>query len=266
MKTEIMLVTPELAEKWLSYNTGNRSVSDARVTFYSQELIQSRWQLNGESIKFDTDGRLLDGQHRLMAVIKSGVSLKTFVVHGLPTSVFTTIDTGKGRTGRDALKINSVENATNISTGIKRFLILKTGFTKQRRVSNSEVIDEYNSRPEYYQSLFCRGQQFYNSNHRILSPGDYIGFYAWFHETYSEDKVDGFFKNIEDSVGVCGLLYNRLLDDVISKKKLIRVEKTAIIIKAFKFYLSGNPIKLLKFAVDEPFPTLTTNLTELMSK
>lgn len=265
MKTEVLLVTPSMAEKWLGNNTQNRKVNLGRVSFYAKAMSESKWELNGESLKFDSEGILIDGQHRLLAIIKAGVSIKTFIIQGLPSDVFKTIDTGRPRSGSDTLKINHVDNSLAISTGINRYMNLTRGFNNFRKNSNSDILEEYNNRPDYYQNLLSRGVKFYNVNHRILSPSDYVGFYAWFHARYSEERIDGFFHNIENSVGVCGLLNNKLLDDVISKRKMNKIEKAALIIKAFLYYLNGKPIKLLKFSVDEPFPELPPTLTELMT-
>ena len=47
------------------------------------EMQDGKWRLNGKTICFDSTGRLLNGQHRLSAVVRSGVTLTTVVVRGL---------------------------------------------------------------------------------------------------------------------------------------------------------------------------------------
>jgi hypothetical protein len=77
-----------------------------------------------------------------------------------------------------------------------------------------------------------------------------------FQTKYNTDVIDGFFDNIEQGIGICGILKNRLLSDLISKRKIIGTEKTAIVIKAFNHFNSGKDIKLLKYSVTEKFPTI----------
>jgi hypothetical protein len=62
------------------------------------------FSLTGDTIKFGTDGLLKDGQNRLAAVVRSGVSLSTHTVFGIEPLLFDRMDIGKNRTG--ALRSN----------------------------------------------------------------------------------------------------------------------------------------------------------------
>lgn len=77
-------VTPELARVWLRANTRNRNTRERAVTEYARDMVAGHWNLNGEAIKFAYDGSLLDGQHRLRAVIEADATVQMLVVVGLP--------------------------------------------------------------------------------------------------------------------------------------------------------------------------------------
>ena len=98
-----MIVTPNMATEWLEQNKRNRHIRQSHVDDLAQEIKSGLWKFDGATIRFDTEGNILDGQHRLWAVIESGLSIDTFVVLGLESDVFAVIDTGIVRTGADVL-------------------------------------------------------------------------------------------------------------------------------------------------------------------
>jgi hypothetical protein len=90
----IVTVTPKLAGEWMESNEKNRHIRDRLVVKYARDMSAGNWSLTGEAIKFDTEGCLVDGQHRLLAVILSGVSLQMLVVCGVERAAQTVMDTG----------------------------------------------------------------------------------------------------------------------------------------------------------------------------
>ncbi len=256
MKTEVLKITPEIAESLLSTAHDNRTINKHRVLSYSKAMEDGDWKQNGESIKIDRAGILIDGQHRLSAIIQCGLTIPMLVVRDLDHSVFDTIDTGKSRTGGDVLKIQGIQNSTNVSSGVTLYLLL-SGRGIGYRVDNRMVLSEYLTNPTLYQNLSAIGGMFYKTNHRIITPAEYIGFYRFFCTRLDANTVDKFFDNIENRVGICGLLHGKLMENVISKRKMLKTERYAIIIKAFIYHVTGRDVKILKFAKDEPFPQLS---------
>ena len=102
MLVELRTITPDIAKEMLLKNTNNRPVSEKHVRRLAKEITEDRWQLNGDTIRFNGT-RLVDGQHRLLAVVKSGKAIETLVVDGLESDVFKTIDIGKIRSNGDTL-------------------------------------------------------------------------------------------------------------------------------------------------------------------
>lgn len=99
----------------LSFNTKNRSICRSEVQKHAREMREGRWMLNGQTVKFTGDsllalGRLLDGQHRLMAIVMSGVAVPMLVAYGVPEESYGTIDFGRRRTAGDILCANGEKN------------------------------------------------------------------------------------------------------------------------------------------------------------
>lgn len=102
---DIIDVTPTHAETWLSRNPNNRNIRKGMVEAHARDMLAGRWILNGESVKIDDTGHLLDGQHRLSAVVAAEVSVPMIVISGLPADVMATVDAGTKRTYVDALAL-----------------------------------------------------------------------------------------------------------------------------------------------------------------
>jgi hypothetical protein len=102
---QLTTITPEDAARWLKCNHNNRPVRRAHIKFLASEIANGNWQVNGQGIVISDNEEVLDGQHRLMAVIEAGISIKTLVIYGIDKAAFKTIDTGAVRTGSDALSL-----------------------------------------------------------------------------------------------------------------------------------------------------------------
>lgn len=102
-------IAPEDARVWLDdWNTENRNKRPAHVTRIARDMIAGKFLITGDTIKFDSTGRLIDGQHRLAAIIKSGRAAWILVVTELDPDVQTVVDAGAKRSGADALKFKGL--------------------------------------------------------------------------------------------------------------------------------------------------------------
>jgi len=124
---EVVLVTPSMAEATLqASNYDNRKIRKTVVARYAKIMIDGGWKLTPEPIIMSNTERLLNGQHRLSAVVASGVACRFMVIRGVPDDVFSALDRGVARTTSDALHIDkkTVECARVIlSLGLYRGLI-----------------------------------------------------------------------------------------------------------------------------------------------
>ncbi len=110
MKVEAKYVSPQMAEELLATTEHNRSVSHNRVLTFANLMRTKRWQMNGETIIVSETGKLLDGQHRMFAVIEYGASVQMLIATGAPDNSFETIDTGRARTAGDILGMEGINN------------------------------------------------------------------------------------------------------------------------------------------------------------
>ncbi len=142
---ETVTVTPAMASDWLKCNTHNRPIRHSHIRFLADEIAHGNWQINGQAIVISDDEQVLDGQHRLHAIIESGIAIKTLVVYGITREAFKTIDTGVVRTGADVLGLWFPEAPNNIvkavATAVRWCKELECGFYgTHRKIGNTEII------------------------------------------------------------------------------------------------------------------------------
>lgn len=116
-------ITPDMATLWLQHNHNNRSFRPALAERYARDMRTGDWHLTGEPIQFASSGRLIDGQHRLHGVQRSGVAVRMFVTRGLPDTAQQFIDQGVSRTAADALSLSGYGH-TNAMAAAARLGVL----------------------------------------------------------------------------------------------------------------------------------------------
>lgn len=151
MKVSIIDVSPEQAAAWLKSNTRNRNLNARLVADYARQMADGRWHLNGEAVKISEDGVLLDGQHRLAAIVASGFSIEMLVVEGLPSETQDTMDSGRKRTVADVFSINGEGNANVLASVARRAWMWDRGNHKFSNLGSpsagelSETLERYPS-------------------------------------------------------------------------------------------------------------------------
>ena len=132
MKAYRTVVSPKMAMEWLKKNHRNRPPHHSRVEAYAEEMRGKRWRLTGDTIKLDATGSLVDGQHRLMACVKSGESFETYVVDGVEASAFNVLDQGVKRTLGHAFGREKKKNYNCLAAAVRVLWVLEQGVSEHR--------------------------------------------------------------------------------------------------------------------------------------
>ena len=102
-------VTPELATRWLAAGRFNRRVNNSAVARYERQINSGLWRCTHQGIAFTREGILIDGQHRLLAVIKTGKTVRMVVFADEPIENFAFIDCGRNRSNLDTLRLGQAD-------------------------------------------------------------------------------------------------------------------------------------------------------------
>jgi hypothetical protein len=105
LQADVELIGPGEARAWLQDAAANRNVSLRQVDRHAEDMLAGRWMTNGQPIIFNAEGKLIDGRHRLSAVILANVAVAMLVVRGVAQEAFATMDSGRARTLADVLSI-----------------------------------------------------------------------------------------------------------------------------------------------------------------
>lgn len=264
MNTELKTVTPDMARQMLERNTNNRRVSLDRVDRLAREIATGRWVLNGEAIKFSGE-KLIDGQHRLSAIIKANVPVQTLVVDGLPDDAFSTIDQGRKRSGADTLMVNGENNPLIMQAAIRTVLDLMDTSSKWKRSSNLvpnrvflDFVDQY---PEIRDSV----NMVAHMQRGIAKLAGYAVPTAMHHLFARVDRgrADIFIGQLHSGAGLdpnspIYLLRERLIENSANRHKVERTQLMAIWIKAWNnWYMHKTPKRLSWNSAIEDFPMIT---------
>ena len=147
MKWKEVLMTPEEAQAILDKSKRveeklglppNRRFEPKRANNYAKQISLGDWQYNGEDIHIAKSGRLLNGQHRLAAIVISGKATKIGIKYDVDDSV-SIYDRGRTRSTSDTLTMEGLpkEVTGQLYVGIVR---LHNSYTKtDTYISDAEI-------------------------------------------------------------------------------------------------------------------------------
>lgn len=258
-----MFITPALAKRWLEGNTENRPRSSAEVVKLRTAIESGRWEINGETIKFDVHGVLRDGQTRLEAIEAAGKGVWCWVIYDINpgTIPFETIDIGRKRSLGQMLAIRGYRNyhalagAINVVYSHDPAIQLEPGgFTPRLGL---RILEE---RPEIVSELEYISQ---NGLRNIYSMSTAAGFYHIMRKS-DRDSADSYWQALGTGIisnkrSPCLSVRDTLLTNKKAKpdKQLTQETIRAIIIKGWLKYRQGKTCQHVRWNSEkEAYPQI----------
>lgn len=252
-------ITPAIAEQYLETNKRNRQASRASVTKYANIILRDEWMLNGEAIKFCSDGRLLDGQHRLHAVIKAGKPIDTVVIRGLEAEAFKTMDACKVRSQGDYLHVLGYKYTVPLATAARILYTFERGFAGHirsfRNISNEQLLSAIKRYPGFVPAAY---QFMHLPLYTKLVPAS-VGMFVFF-IAKETDKVKAcrFFQQLASeqypaqakATDPIRVLHECLVARDLEVIKPTSLEKMSWLVDAWNHYLQGRPMTRLSRIVE----------------
>lgn len=261
----IETITPEIAKEYLKFNRFNRPISAETVSFYAEQLRKGLWRVNGEAICFAEGGALLNGQHRLEAIVKSGVPMTVWVIRGCENDSMPTYDSGRTRKVGDVFGLHGIKDANKISSIVSRTMMIKEeqsfilgrsssgNLRGRKKISKAELLDEYYSSVEIYKSAGVMAST-YRRKLGLMTVTEIGGLMAYLikFKMHDESVVIKFFDMLFDYKDLTNStindLRNKIIRDGLSAKKMSPRHKSAIITKAWNYYIQGRLVKNLSWS------------------
>jgi hypothetical protein len=152
---ELIEVTPEIAREWLESNNNNRPLRGDNTKALARDMRRGDWRLVGDPIRIDRLGNLIDGQHRLAAVVESGITIAFYVATGLDPDDKRVIDAGIKRRAADQLVMDGHANGVSLATALRLLLSLEVGrpYDNSLKATNQELFHTQERHPTMLDSV-----------------------------------------------------------------------------------------------------------------
>ena len=193
------IITPLIAAAYLEKNTNNRSLRNVVINAYVKEMKEGRWVLSNDAITFDEEGRLINGQHRLTAVVRSGCTCDFFVARGMKTDSFEVMDNGYTRSSSQIFRLKDVPNAAAavaVLTRWQNFASMGTAVSAFRKTMTSDLLDLYLKNKETVDEVVRMSDRWFRQGSKAMVMSEYggVSLYLIITKGYEMEYVFDFFE------------------------------------------------------------------------
>lgn len=249
------LIGPNEARDLLEANPRNRNVRQERVDQYARDMRAGRWLTTGEPIQVADDGTLLNGQHRLLAIVQANVAITLLVMRDVPVGYQRVADSGLKRTFADVLKIEFGETQVSSLAAtvrhIHRFRI--TGVLGEGGgifPTINELVDTYLREPGLREALPI-GDLINDA--RLATPNSLAAALYYLCDEADHAQAEPFFRQVASGEMIAPgdpiWALRRVLGNVDHRRGLRQRPSAtllaALYIKGFNFWREGRPVKTL---------------------
>jgi len=259
MKTSVEKITPAIALELLRLNTANRGFSQATVNFYAKQMEHGEWKTTSQGIAISSDNMIIDGQHRLMAIVKTKLAQEMLVTRGLNyNEVFAVYDTGKNRTAGDVLSIRGVKQPNAMSAAIKTYVSLSkgkkagsphlTGGSKASKESNANIMDIFMSKRDLFENVSEDVLKGISTTTKIISNSLILGvsFYLVLEKNHQVENVRDFFFQLVNGSNIknqtINLLRNKIIEMRIKGERFNKTDHLVLLKKTWNNYIQGMEV------------------------
>ncbi|MCP3805395.1 hypothetical protein NLX83_39625 [Allokutzneria sp. A3M-2-11 16] len=260
---DVLDITPAAAEEILARNTHNRNLRRRIVAGYALDMAAGTWPENGESIKIATDGTVIDGQHRLAAIVESGTTQRMLVVANLPMQVQETVDGGAKRTFGDILKLRQETHYSAVAALCRRVVLWEAGVRRgdsaRFQPTTHQMLAVLDAYPEIRDSA-AAGMA---TGAAVPIQPAAASLCHWLTHRIDAQDCAWFFEHVRTGENLRSrhpvmTLRRTLTQPLTARARLPEVVTTAYTIKAWNAFREGREIGVLRFvaggAKPEAFP------------
>lgn len=264
----LVKINPALAEEWLATLNVTRTLAPRRVNTLAEAIIRGEWKFDGNSIKFNTKGELIDGQHRLAAIIQAGATVESLVITNMQDDVIDVIDSGRARSLYDNMKMRGIPNASGTTAILVSLFRYENGTYKPALRSQnwtdatfSQVYARYNEDPEYWRRIYNMGHRIWEGSGAIQSAA---GLFYHFALALDQEDADHFADQLSLGHGLQendpAYVLRRMLAIKNPNRPRRNYQHYAYLVKGWNAYREGRPVQVLSYRAGgkkkEELPTL----------
>lgn len=192
--------SPEMASELLQARSRKlqRRLVDADVDLIATDIVEGRWIETGEPIVFNDKGGLVDGQHRLEAIIRAGIGVRLLILRGVPAAAMQAGGGGRRKTKGDVLKSLGATNTSNVAALIDFVLAFNPiDATLSAKPSNMRVKEFYEAHPEM-EEAGSYGHKLVRLAHSAVAPAAAY----WYFSAIDPDLVRSMYDSLASLDGL----------------------------------------------------------------
>lgn len=254
---EVLPVTPEMGREWLDGMAPNRHVDEEHVRELHRAMGNGTFEsLNGDALRFGEDGRLADGQHRLLALIRANLTLDFLIVRHITATALASVDTNRRRRTADFLAARGEIKSNVLSPALGwAWLYEKNQWKASAHLPSSPGLLAFLEQiPDLRESVPIA-----KSLTGLLTPGLGVALH-WVFRAHQPERAKEFFEQLAlgQNLPASSPIYHlreRLVKERGAKKKLPPLDVLALCVYAWNAYQRQEPMrKLQSWRKDHPFP------------
>lgn len=242
----IEAITPEVAQQYLASNSRQqRKLRRRKVAEYADDMRNGRWGLNGATIVIDEHGNLIDGQHRLSAVVESGTTQRFVVVRNVSEDSYETIDQGMKRTLADASEFNTVECAIGKAMASFENAPSIRAALRSRNATNAAAIEYMNANAGLVRTLSNEYRKLRSCIGKLSTIAFAVSFCA-ISEAYGQAVALAFFGEMqlayEEGSSVYARKFARYMADTTGDTRATREKAVKLTLYIFDKWALAQPV------------------------
>ncbi len=255
-------ITSGIAQALLNRGYCKALINKNTIKHFVTILNEGRWVFDGDPIRLDDKGKILNGLHRLLAIVETGITKPLVVISGMDPETFPIIDGHRKRNAPDVLHIMGVPNAQCAAASIKSIYNIRNGGllkSNLRSLDNPSLLNYYFDELEGLDESVTLGRRLYITFMKALSETNFATFHYLFSEKDPE-MANEFFEQLATGVGFeegspIYVLRNKLLKAKRNAnrgvtQKLPPKEVKGLLILAWNKFRANKPCKRLSVPED----------------
>jgi hypothetical protein len=268
VRSRVQTITPVRAAEWLEANTTNRPLSRPVVRSFAEAMRRGDWLVTHQGVAFDVNGVLVDGQHRLAAIIEADQPVEMTVFTDVPEGTFDVLDTGKRRNAADVLAIEGEKNSIMLAAMVRTVWLYHNRPDLNwsggaAAVTNHQIVQTLEQHSKLRDFLGV-GEQIASATGMIKSAAGAASYLV--EQATKRSDLTGWYDGIIEGDGLTKgdprLQFRRAMFNMTRRhagqpiRRRDTREHVALYLKAFNAWHTGDPRPHLRFTPRETIPRI----------
>lgn len=269
MRSKVQTITPAKAAEWLEANTQNRPISKRTVEGFAEAMRRGEWKVTHQGIAFDETGALVDGQHRLAAIVEAGLPVEMTVFTQVPADGFDVLDTGKKRNAADVLAIEGEKSSIMLAAMVRIVWLYENRQDRSwsgggATPTNHQIVETLDAHPDIRDYLGLSLQVATATGMIKSAAGGAVYLVT---KANPKANLDPFFDGLIEGTGLrkgdAALMFRKHLFAQARKqagqvlRRRDQREHVTLFIKAFNAWAGGERLTQLRYTPREAVPPIT---------